>query len=541
VQRPEISSDFLARLFPFYVAADHDLVIRHVGPSMHKLLPQIADGDHLAERFELHQPRGELTPATVARMQSWMLVFECRDLDLKFRGQIVEQPSDGSWLYLGSPWIRDPLHLEALGLTMSDFAVHDPVMDMLYMLHAQQSAIGEMRVVAADLARGDEALQAAHRDLEQKYRDIAELSTAREQFLANISHELRTPLHVIVAVADLLDGAADREQPELVSKLRLNATRLSRLVDDLFSVGGLEGDGVDDGQAVLSVRRILDERVARVRMAHGVMPEDIVIDVAGDMPDPIATSGAALHRAVGNLLDNAATFTSSWPVTVRARVEDDAWLVVEVANPGPVIDPGDLTRIFEPFHRMHDGARSRTRQGRGLGLAVARRSAHAAGGDIAASSSFADGTVFTLRLPLSSGAGGSGAVEAERRRAHVLVVEDDAVNQMVVTKMLDRLAYSYEVASGGEQALRIVDAGRFDLALVDLHMPGIDGIETGRRLIADDRWSGPLVALTADVLPETRTACMQAGFVDVLTKPLRLAALAEMLERVCTNADDGAE
>ena len=528
----------LTRLFPFYIGFDADLRCTNIGPSLQRLLPGLAVGDLLTEQFDLEQPRLPFTSEALIESQTWLLVFRCRTLDLQLRGQVVASAEDGIWLLLVSPWLREPRQLDELGLTMHDFALHDPVMDMLYMVQAQQTAFEELRVIAANLERRDVELGEAHDELELRYREVSELSAARQQFLANISHELRTPLHAIVGISELLDAGVASGQEELVTQLRTSADRLGELVDDLFSIN-------DERSADAPITMPFSpERVARdvvgLYVARALQAGfEIRLDIDPDVPRMVIGDHIAARRVFANLLDNAVRFTDGGPVQMDVALErigtsEYRMLVVTVRNPGPTIAPDDLTRIFEPFVQL-DAARTRTRGGRGLGLAVARTTAEALCGTIDASSDATDGTTFRFAMPVQLVAAAERPRDARTADGHtvrVLIIEDDEVNQLVVTKMLQRLGCEYAVASSGADCIAMALAEPFDMVLVDLHMPNMDGIEVARVLLAERPDGPPLAALTADVLPETRVACLAAGFVDVITKPLRLAVLEQTVNEL---------
>lgn len=376
-------------------------------------------------------------------------------------------------------------------------------------------------------------------------RDAAEAaSRARAQFLAVMSHEIRTPLNGILGVAELLaDIAHEPEQARFVAVIRQSGQHLLDLLNDILDFSKIDQQGIeleslpfDPAQVLRGAVEMVGPRAAEQGLALGChLPPDLPARVIGD--------AYRLRQVLLNLLGNAIKFTRQGRVDARLEVAPvpGGWrLTFAVQDSGIGIAPEVLPQLFQEFTQM-DGSITRRFGGSGLGLAISRRLVQAMGGAIAVESTPGRGSTFRFDIQvaeapaeLASQPEGPGP-EAVVARHHltVLLAEDNRVNRLVATRMAERLGCRVAAVADGRAALAAVQEGGYDLVLMDVMMPEMDGLAATRAIRA---LPGPasrirIVALTANSFAHDREACLAAGMDGFMAKPITLerldAALAE--------------
>jgi signal transduction histidine kinase len=371
-----------------------------------------------------------------------------------------------------------------------------------------------------------------------------EASRAKSAFLATMSHEIRTPMNGVLGMLDLLKTAAltpaQREQVETAAN---SADSLLRILNDILDFSKIENGRLDFEHIPFRAARVAAETITLMQptAAAKSLPLKFVADDAANtrvMGDPMR-----FRQVLLNLVNNAIKFSERGEITIQLRgrlLESPPRLElsVEVADHGIGISGEVQGRLFKPFMQA-DSSMSRRYGGSGLGLAISQKLVQRMDGAIAVESRLGEGSrfTFTALLPLCKDRNTAVPFPASTGSAQllsgrVLVVEDDLVNQRVVGLMLQRLGLAYHIVADGHAALSIVESSEWDLVLMDLQLPGIDGMETTRRarLLLGDR-SLPIVALTANARAEDRAACLMAGMDDFMAKPVRTEALRECLSR----------
>ena len=391
--------------------------------------------------------------------------------------------------------------------------------------------------------RGAElALQALVDDLtaEVDARTAAEqeatlASRVKSRFLATVSHELRTPLNGVIGMADLLaQTRLTDEQREMVTLIDHSGDLLNRVIDDTLTFTAMEAEGADLHPSAVSLRHILRETTVLLSAAAKARGRDHVPDVRGHVdaavPEWVSADGDRLQQILYNLGGNALKFTEAGTVTLAIRCAEHG-IELRVTDQGPGIPTQQVERIFEAFVQLDDSNR-RKHGGAGLGLAIVHGLVDAMQGTIAVESVMGEGSTFIVTLPLPATenphlASPDTAAQAQPSGT-VLVVEDNAINARVVGAMLDSFGLGWAHAISGREALNLAREQDWGLVLTDLQMPEMDGIDTARAL-RQQGYSGPILALTADALPEDRQRCLDAGMQDHLSKPLRRVALQRAL------------
>ncbi len=394
-----------------------------------------------------------------------------------------------------------------------------------------------------DAKRHEEALVAARQAAE-------ELARAKDQFLANMGHEIRTPLHAILGFSELL---ADTVQgPEARGHLRdlsQAGKDLLAMLNDVLDLAQIEAGSLALEIAPFSPGTWLEETLAPWRRRAAEKALEFRLGARTALPSLLLGDARRLGQALANLVSNAIRFTDSGRIEVQADAEcdrDSALLVLAVRDTGPGITPEMRSRIFEPFSPAHQ-AHARTSGGTGLGLALVSRLMTLLGGEVSCTSEPGRGSCFelSLRLPLARASAGSrphlppSPIAPGRFCGRVLLAEDNPVNQKVGLALLSQLGLQVSVADDGQAAVDKLGAEHFDLLLMDLDMPRLDGLAATRAWRAAEAGSArhlPILAASANVLEETRRACIEAGMDGFVAKPFAIAELVAVCERYLPRA-----
>ena len=396
------------------------------------------------------------------------------------------------------------------------------------------------------LNRGLSAEVAHRRAVEGELRaakDRAESANqAKSEFLATMSHEIRTPMNGILGMLDLLNTAtltpAQREQVETAAN---SADSLLRILNDILDFSKIESGRLDFESIPFRPSVVAEDILALMRPRAAAKSLELRFksnDGAGlrVMGDPMR-----FRQVLLNLVGNAVKFSEHGDIGLEMQGEEKAGKIrldVRVRDHGIGMNESTRAHLFEPFLQA-DSSMSRKYGGSGLGLAISQKLVQGMGGSIAAISTPGQGSLFefTLSLPVARERHTALPFSVSNALpthfdARILVVEDDLINQRVISLMLQRLGVQYQVVPDGQSALNALQAGDWDLVLMDCQLPGIDGLETTRRarLMLGER-ELPIVALTANARAEDRTACLAAGMDDFLAKPVRSDVLQTCLAR----------
>jgi hypothetical protein len=363
-----------------------------------------------------------------------------------------------------------------------------------------------------------------------------------------MSHEMRTPLNPIMGFADLLaNQIEDKEQLTYLEQIRNSADQLAGLIGDILDLSSIEAGRTILAKEPIPVVRVIFQAVELLRKKavskglklefedNGLLRQEPALTCYGDK--------RKIRQVVLNLANNAIKFTRRGSVRVEYLppvIEDGiANLCIRVSDTGIGIEADQLESIFERFYQVSMNA-SREFGGQGLGLTLSRELARQMEGNISVASTPGEGSVFafTLRLELVEGRTDRGKVDSQEDAdadlfsgLKVLVVEDDPVNRMIMGKILTRLKVNFQTANDGLQALEKLKAQQFDLILMDIQMPRMDGIEATRRI----RQGGygnpavPIAAVSAHAIDGIKKAGVEAGMNEFLEKPISLGKLKTVL------------
>ncbi len=432
---------------------------------------------------------------------------------------------------------RGPLEIEVPLRNRSDGRLIDTLQTVFLVQDPHSGQAQCIAVVARDIRE-----RKRHEQSLAQAKDVAESAArAKDEFLANMSHEIRTPMNGIIGMVDLLqDTGLNDEQNEFVQLLRCSADSLLRVIDDMLDISRIEAGQLEIHEAEFNLPELLEEAIRQFQ--PGVERKKLALDlqIADDVPHAVIGDSARLHRVLAHLLSNALKYTDKGSITLCVTALNNssevAQLRFSIIDTGIGIAPELQQSIFAPFTQA-DASATRKQGGTGLGLTLAQRLVQLMGGQIDIDSTPGQGSTFSFSLCLAHLPDGddqapetvSVPTHHSRRQLSVLVAEDNFINQTLIGSLLEHLGHQVTVVENGQQA---VDAQRqqvFDLILMDVHMPVMDGLVATRTIRDHEAEQGlaptPVIALTANNREGDRQRCLRAGMNDFIAKPVSREAL----------------
>ena len=402
-------------------------------------------------------------------------------------------------------------------------------------VESSNTPIGETVVYCADISesrRREAALLLRTRQVEaqaQKMKELAEIAEraakVKSSFLAAMSHELRTPLNAINGFAQVLGKTAMADEPRHITKLINQSCRhLLDIVDDILDFTRLDADRVTLHSSRIAINKLLNELIETASILTKDKPVNAILAIAPDTPTHIMADLRRLKQVLLNLVSNAAKFTEAGEIRLIVSMRGDT-IRFEVADTGEGIAPSVGKTLFEPFEQ---GSAGKLRSsGTGLGLAISRRLVKLMGGTIGYTSRLGEGTTFHVEMPFVAVTQQQPEiqpvieVEAPLSPKRILIAEDAPSSRMLLRMMLTRQGHAVDEVDNGKKALDALLRNEYDLAILDVQMPVMDGLEAAEGLRASGRpvASLPLIALTAQVLDEEVERITASGFDLVLGKP----------------------
>jgi signal transduction histidine kinase len=519
-----ISRQTLAERAPFHAVIGPGLTVLQLGRSLAKLCPD-ALGQPFQASFEIVRPRLALTEVDVLRdLGSVFCQVVCLSNRLLLRAEFLPA-DDGVVIMSSSPAVLSADELQRYGLSLGDLSLIDPSAEFLLAMTTLHATLDELRELTVRQRAQQRELELANARIEAATRDAERASVAKSSFLARMSHEIRTPLNAVTGLARLLrDAPPGTQRDEHLEDLHDAARVLVSVVGDVLDLARIEAGAVELSHHPIELTAMLAEVMPPLSARARVLGLELDWSVSAPPGVMIMGDRLRLQQIIINLMGQAIDRTQQGAVDARVALAGTT-LKVTVHDTGPRVSAKDIADLFETSTGAHGSPGQ---------LSFAREMAALMGGTLTAEVEPSPGATFILELPAE-------VVEPPRSpsdlpegtRLRVLLVDDNAVNRRVGQRLLEKEGYAVEVSEGGREALDYLSRARFDLVLMDVQMPDLDGLETTRalRLRGD---STPIVALTANALVGDRELCLGAGMNEYLTKPLDLAKLRDIVERVCS-------
>jgi PAS domain S-box-containing protein len=409
-----------------------------------------------------------------------------------------------------------------------------PVGELMY---AVARDVTREKIVQADLIAARETAQKAAR--------------AKSEFLANMSHEIRTPLNGVVGMTDLLNLTELKpDQQNYVTGIRRSSKSLLKIVNEILDFSKIEAGQMSFEALDFELEQLVESQISLAGVIAG--EKHLALDCYVDprIPGTLRGDPGKIGQILLNLLNNAVKFTETGKITLkvemRAFVDSQCQLFFSVQDTGIGMNPTQVEKLFAPFIQA-DTSTARKYGGTGLGLTISKRLVELMNGEIGVRSEIGGGSLFwfTLKLEVPAEqiakqvpkpkAPAATAEQIERRKhVHILIAEDNPMNQMIAMKMLSSLGYTAMLARNGQEAVELYKDSRFDLILMDQHMPVLDGTEATTEIRKLEEGTGrriPIIAFTATVIQEENRLIYQKLMDDFILKPVTLKALEATLSK----------
>jgi signal transduction histidine kinase/FixJ family two-component response regulator len=516
----------LLKLFSVVMVIDPEFRIIYASDTLKKHMPALEEEMGLLDAFELSRPGSVNSYQAAQSHLGSLFLMIARDNSFAVRGQIVQQftGDQGHLVFCGAPWLFWMASKRIdVKLGLKDFASQDAQLDQMFYISTEKRMVADLEALNSELKLAKEEVEA--------------VQEARNAFFTRMSHEMRTPLNgVVSALALMRDLHLAGKAADLLNLASKASENLMQVINYVLDVSKLETSHDQAEEIEFDLPELIGSvsDVVRARAIEKGLALENRID--GRLSAVYKGDAPRLRQSLLNLLMNAIKFTRQGGISIAAEParEEGQSIRIEVTDTGTGIDKTLQAHVFEPFVTLESGAQ----KGTGLGLDIARRNVESMGGRIGVSSALGVGSTFWVELPLEASQVEPAPVKPIESRSadaatfdgRVLLVDDNETNLMLGAMILEGLGAKVLQASSGEQAVEMAGREDFDLVLMDISMPGIDGYEATRQIRAFKSASElPVVALTAFASSVERERSEAAGMNAYLTKPIERDQLVSAL------------
>jgi two-component system, sensor histidine kinase len=385
-------------------------------------------------------------------------------------------------------------------------------------------------------------LETMAREVSNAYEAADSGNRAKSQFMATMGHEIRTPLNAILGMAELLEySELPPEALQSVKTIRSSGEALLEVINEVLDYSKIEHGKLELEERAVDISALAESTISIIQGRADAQKNELILDIPLSLEALyVRTDPTRLRQVLLNLLSNAVKFTHNGTVTLRLREfyrGSALMLRFEVEDTGIGIDDAGVAKLFQPFTQV-DASISRRYGGTGLGLTICKQIVGKLGGELGMSSTVGVGSIFWFELPVIAAGkdevrqnAKTNTLEGHFPRLRILLVEDNVVNQQVASRFLEKLGQNVVLASDGAEAVEKTEQETFDLILMDMQMPVMDGIEATKHIIQRGGAAAltPIIAMTANASDEDRRRCRAAGMVGFESKPVTMNRLRDVI------------